>query len=142
MTKHPSQREVDAILADFAPDALQTDSADLGSLRLPAGLVLLPVLRADATAAPRGPLPRRLLFEGPYSGSGETTDWSQAAELAARAELVLAGGLRETNVAAAVRHVRPFGVDVSSGVEERPGIKSSARIDAFTRAARAAFREI
>jgi phosphoribosylanthranilate isomerase len=83
-------------------------------------------------------LPTRLLFEGPVSGTGETTDWSAAAELAARTQLILAGGLKPANVAAAISIARPFGVDVSSGVEARPGVKDPQKIYDFVRNARAA----
>jgi phosphoribosylanthranilate isomerase len=58
--------------------------------------------------------------------------------LARQAELVLAGGLDARNVGEAIRAVRPFGVDVSSGVESAPGVKSPARIRDFVQAARAA----
>ena len=54
-------------------------------------------------------------------------------------ELVLAGGLSAGNVAEAIDSVRPFGIDVSSGVEERPGVKSRTKILQFVEAARAAF---
>ncbi len=83
-------------------------------------------------------LPQRILFEGPVSGSGQTTDWNEAAALARRAQVILAGGLNCDNVAAAIRHVKPFGVDVSSGVEQSPGIKSPQKIEQFVAAARAA----
>jgi phosphoribosylanthranilate isomerase len=53
--------------------------------------------------------------------------------------LILAGGLSPGNVAEAIAEVRPFGVDVSSGVEEAPGRKSPALIASFVKAARAAF---
>jgi phosphoribosylanthranilate isomerase len=143
VTKHPSQAEIDDVLARFAPDALQADLNDFDSLRLPAALARLPVLRSGTNRGEwQDPLPARLLFEGPVSGAGEPGDWRQARALAGRCELVLAGGLRAENVAAAIRQVRPFGVDVSSGVEARPGMKSSARIEAFATAARAAFREM
>lgn len=140
VTRHPSQAEIDRALAELAPDALQSDAQDFERLVLPRELIRLPVLRAGG-AVPE-PLPARLLFEGARSGSGELSDWTAACALARRVELVLAGGLRASNVAQAIRAVRPFGVDVSSGVEERPGLKSSARIAAFAAAARAAFREI
>jgi phosphoribosylanthranilate isomerase len=83
-------------------------------------------------------LARRVLFEGPLSGSGQTTDWTQAAELALRTQVILAGGLNPANVAEAWRRVRPFGVDVSSGVESAPGLKSPQKIAEFVAAARAA----
>jgi phosphoribosylanthranilate isomerase len=68
-------------------------------------------------------------------------DWQQAAALAKRTRLVLAGGLNPANVAEAIRIVRPYGVDVSSGVESRPGEKSPELIRQFISAARAAFKE-
>jgi phosphoribosylanthranilate isomerase len=79
------------------------------------------------------------MFEGPASGLGITCDWTRAQQLARRAELVLAGGLNENNVAAAIEAVRPFGVDVSSGVEIERGIKSPEKIARFVQTARAAF---
>jgi phosphoribosylanthranilate isomerase len=83
-------------------------------------------------------LPRRLLFEGARSGAGEVVDWSQAAALARRAEVILGGGLTPANVAAAVRAVRPWGVDVSSGVESAPGVKDPDKVRRFVLAAREA----
>jgi phosphoribosylanthranilate isomerase len=80
----------------------------------------------------------RLLFEGPISGTGIPADWQAARELATRAELVLAGGLTPDNVAAAITKVNPYGVDVSTGVEQSPGIKSPDKIASFVRSARAA----
>jgi phosphoribosylanthranilate isomerase len=61
-------------------------------------------------------------------GSGRTIDWDRAAAIAARRPIVLAGGLRPDNVGEAVRRVRPFGIDVSSGVEASPGKKDHSRI--------------
>ena len=83
-------------------------------------------------------LPRRILFEGPVSGTGVAGDWAAARRLARCTQLVLAGGLNSGNVAAAIGAVQPFGVDVSSGVEVRPGVKSPEQIVSFASAARAA----
>ena len=133
---HPSQAELDEVWSQFRPDVLQTDIDDLDRLQVPAGLQVTPVVRAgrELPAA----LPSRLLFEGPVSGAGETTDWSSAATLATRTQLILAGGLKPSNVADAIATARPFGVDVSSGVEARPGVKDPAKIHEFVRNARAA----
>jgi phosphoribosylanthranilate isomerase len=136
VTRHPSQHEIDEILGGFRPDVLQTDAADLPGLKLPRELELLPVLRRepDASAA----LPPRVLFEGGASGTGVTCDWTAAGRVARRSQLVLAGGLNPRNVAAAIAEVVPFGVDVSSGVESRPGVKSPSEIASFVLAARGA----
>lgn len=136
VSRHPTQAALDEIVSVFAPDVLQADLSDLESLQLPAGLELLPVVRAGVAARLR--LPPRVLFEGPVSGSGMRTDWGAAGRLARDTQLVLAGGLNAANVAAAIAAVQPFGVDVSSGVEERPGMKSPVAIANFVAAARAA----
>jgi phosphoribosylanthranilate isomerase len=136
VTRHPAPALVAEILAVFAPDVLQTDAADIAALQLPGALELLPVVRAGEAAPAQ--LPGRILFEGPASGSGVPSDWQAARALAARTQLVLAGGLTRDNVAAAIRTAKPFGVDVSSGVEERPGVKSPGAIREFVAAVRAA----
>lgn len=64
-------------------------------------------------------------------GTGRTVDWSRAAAVSRRRPVVLAGGLRPENVLAAINAVHPFGIDVSSGVEERPGVKDRSRIRAL-----------
>ncbi len=134
VTRHPTQQDIDDIVSIFQPDVLQTDVADLSNLRLPALLELLPVFRGDGSAS--NTLPPRLLFEGAASGAGIPCDWSAARAVARRTQLVLAGGLNPTNVAAAIAAVQPFGVDVSTGVEARPGVKSPVEIANFVRAAR------
>jgi phosphoribosylanthranilate isomerase len=135
VTRHPTQHALDEIIDVFKPDLLQTDAEDLSALRIPPQLQLLPVFRrwqGDAY-----PLPDRLLFEGLASGTGMPCDWVGARHIARKSQLILAGGLDATNVATAIAEVHPFGVDVSSGVEARPGIKSQAEIARFVSAARA-----
>ncbi len=67
-----------------------------------------------------------------HGGGGAVFDWSQVPARCDR-PLILAGGLTPDNVAGAIEQLRPFAVDVSSGVEERKGIKSEAKIQAFMR---------
>jgi phosphoribosylanthranilate isomerase len=140
VTRHPKQALLDEIVRDFKPDGWQTDISDLSVLRVPRQLPILPVLRSGSPALESPP--RRFLFEGPVSGQGVSADWAEAARLAAAAQLILAGGLAADNVATAIEAVRPFGVDVSSGVEAQPGRKSPALIAAFVAAARRAHAQL
>ncbi|MBK9604872.1 MAG: phosphoribosylanthranilate isomerase [Anaerolineales bacterium] len=71
--------------------------------------------------------------KGVYGGSGVTADWSAAAELAKKYPLLLAGGLTPENVADAVRQVKPWGVDVASGVESAAGEKDASKMKAFVK---------
>ena len=136
---HPTQSQLDEVWSGFRPDLLQTDAEDLATLRVPTGLAVMPVVRGGVGLKPDlQPKHNRILFEGPVSGVGSTSDWRSAAQLARTTQLVLAGGLNATNVADAIAAVRPFGVDVSSGVEASPGVKDPTRIHEFVRRARAA----
>ncbi|HEX5839200.1 MAG TPA: phosphoribosylanthranilate isomerase [Anaerolineales bacterium] len=74
--------------------------------------------------------------KGEYGGTGVTADWEGAAELAMNYPFLLAGGLTPENVAEAVQKVRPWGVDVASGVEYAPGEKDANRMKAFVREVR------
>ncbi len=71
-----------------------------------------------------------------YGGTGLSFDWQLATEAAGRRPLILAGGLNPGNVIDAVRQVRPYAVDVSSGVEERPGKKNHQKVTEFISRAR------
>ncbi len=70
--------------------------------------------------------------KGELGGTGKTFDWELARDLAASRHVILSGGLRPENVAEAIRQVRPYGVDTSSGVEgDIPGRKDFGRVRAF-----------
>lgn len=106
----------------------------------PLGPRVLPVL-ADAADLPEKVMAlgaERLLVDGPRFGSGTSADWSRVAEVARERAVILAGGLDPDNVRTAIERVRPMGVDVSSGIESRRGIKSPDRMHAFVQAARSA----
>jgi len=66
-----------------------------------------------------------------FGGSGRTFDWALAREAALRAHILLAGGLTPENVGGAIRSVRPWAVDVASGVERSPGIKDPDKLARF-----------
>jgi phosphoribosylanthranilate isomerase len=143
---HPSNEEWQAVLRDFAPDVLQTDAADFDSLDVPASVECWPVYREGNRVTDTFRVDPKVsvtyLYEGARSGSGETVDWSRAAELARDGNMILAGGLSVMNVAQAISIVRPFGVDVSSAVESAPGEKDSQLIREFISAAKAAEKNL
>ena len=136
VAQHPLQMKVDEICRVLKPDYFQTDVEDLRELKIPAHIKVLPVVRFGRKTP--HPLPARMLFEGPVSGAGEVADWGRATELARQTEVILAGGLTADNVELAISAVRPFGVDVSTGVEEAPGVKSPRKIAEFVERVRAA----
>jgi len=75
-------------------------------------------------------------------GTGEAVDWTMAAALAKRRRLVLAGGLTPENVGQAIAVVHPYGVDVSSGVEDGPGVKNAKKVSLFLSCARQAAADL
>jgi phosphoribosylanthranilate isomerase len=64
-------------------------------------------------------------------GTGKTANWDAARDIAARRRTILAGGLNAANIKLAIRSVRPYGIDVSSGVESSPGLKDPSRLRSF-----------
>ena len=136
--RHPSAGDWAQVRDVFEPDWLQTDAEDFATL----GRVdcePLPVYRHAGPSV--GRMPDRILFEGAQSGHGERADWPGAARVAARTCVILAGGLDCENVAGAIETVRPWGVDVSSGVERSRGVKDPRKIREFIARVRAAERE-
>lgn len=105
---------------------------------------LVPVIKAVSysptlSAAGLADLPAdAILVDGLRPGSGEAFDWQQAGRLRDLPRLILAGGLHPGNVAAGVSALRPYGVDVSSGVERRPGMKDPELVASFVATARSA----
>jgi phosphoribosylanthranilate isomerase len=127
---HPSRDRYTEVIETFAPDWIQTDAEDFDSLPAAGPARPLPVFREDGTDG-LTEFPPRLLFEGRVSGSGKTADWQEARRIAGHTELILAGGLDADNIADAIAAVRPFGVDVSSGVEYERGRKDPGKIREF-----------
>lgn len=138
--RHPADDEWQRVLEHFRPDVLQTDVEDFAALDVPGSIERWPVYREGGPATPSAGA--TYLYEGAVSGSGRTVDWSRAEAAARGGSMILAGGLDPDNVGTAIRAVRPWGVDVSSGVESAPGEKSAALIHAFLKAARAAEKDL
>ncbi len=126
-------------LLQFHGDETEPECARFGrpylrAVRMSEGVDLLNCAAAFASAL-------ALLADAPasrYGGSGKAFDWSRLPPPAVRRKpLVLAGGLNADNVGAAIVAVRPYAVDVASGVEERPGVKSAEKLKRFFAAVRA-----
>lgn len=132
VTRHPTSALIEQIFAVLDPELLQIDLQDVPLVPRNFAGRLLPVVREAAATTGVS----RLLYEGAESGTGRTADWTRAERLARDHEVVLAGGLNIDNVAEAIRRVRPFGVDVSSGIEVSAGKKCPHKIAAFVRAVR------
>lgn len=152
-------QEARAVFAAVPPGVLRvvvshTDSAEGLAACLAAGpdaLQLSQPLAVSPSAgvavirmvAPGEPVPAdcdMIIVDGSH-GRGRPFDpvHARAVVAASRVPVLLAGGLSPENVAAAVRDVRPFGVDVASGVEASPGVKDREKVGAFVRAARCAY---
>ncbi|MBV6450356.1 MAG: N-(5'-phosphoribosyl)anthranilate isomerase [Anaerolineales bacterium] len=135
---------------DEIKDIMKTCSLDLAQLHGDETVEILKQLDGKAFKAfrgipqsvdgfARGNAPALLIdasVKGMYGGSGVTADWDGAAELAKKYPLLLAGGLTPENVAAAVRRVKPWGVDVASGVESAPSRKDAGKMVEFVKKVR------
>lgn len=142
--------EVDAIIKAVQPDLLQFHGNEPDAVCAGFGL---PFLKAIAMAGRTGdavgglvtgwPSARAVLFDGhgvgEAGGGGRTFDWNLVAQRCSK-PFLLAGGLHPGNVADAIATARPWGVDVSSGIESAPGIKDATRMLDFVRAVRSTDR--
>ena len=79
---------------------------------------------------------------GQYGGTGKRADWTVARRAAKSHRIILAGGLTPENVGEAIRFVRPYAVDVASGVEARPGKKDRGKLREFFAEVESANREL
>ena len=113
----------------------------------PNGTAPVPLLRAvwlgagdDDEIEPAVPLPAPVLLDAhdpvQHGGTGRTVDWARARRVARARIVVLAGGLTPDNVGLAIGTVRPYAVDVASGIEARPGVKDHALMHRFVDAVR------
>jgi phosphoribosylanthranilate isomerase len=132
---NPVPQELAEVLRDFGPDVVQCEPEGFGREAAGARTGFLAVLHdgpdvlAQARALPRD---AAVLLEAPgHGGRGVSADWGRAATVARERTLVLAGGLTPENVGDAIRAVRPYAVDVSSGVESSAGVKDPVRIARF-----------
>jgi phosphoribosylanthranilate isomerase len=141
-----SPDEVAATIAEAGLDAAQLhgDEDALAYTRVPARLIksVAPASLDDVSRALRLPAHVTVLVDAVdrerHGGTGRRASWPLAAAIARERPILLAGGLTADSVAEAIAVVRPWGLDVSSGVEDAPGIKSEPRIAALCAAVRAA----
>jgi len=137
--RYPVAEEVTSVVSQCAPDLVQAEPTTAVNEAVPASTRLLPVFHEgedvfdDVRSYSRhGKNNSGVLLEASgRGGRGITPDWDFAAKIARVFPLVLAGGLTPENVEDAICHVRPFAVDVSSGVESSPGSKDPERIRDF-----------
>ncbi len=138
-----------ALVAEAELDCLQlhgNESPELLASFLPHAYKAVPIASAADVAHARTYPGEHLLVdakvEGELGGTGTSFDWSLIAELARERQLTLAGGLNPDNVGDAVRQVRPYCVDVASGVESAPGKKDLGKIRDFINRARHGARAV
>jgi len=142
LLQNPNSDEVWETIDAMQPHLLQFHGEETAQFCASFGM---PYLKAVAMRGPQRPLAEvaadyadaaALLLDGhaagELGGQGKTFDWADIAA-GVKIPLILAGGLNPENVATAVRTARPYAVDVSSGIESKPGIKDSGKMEAFVR---------
>lgn len=137
--------EVGMIASTLRPDCLQFHGSEEDGFCASFGL---PYFKAIAMGDGADPLPAMARFPGAHGfvldghgageagGSGQRFDWTRMPREVSR-PILLAGGLSAQDVSLALRTARPWGVDVSSGIEQAPGLKDAAKMRAFVAAVRA-----
>jgi phosphoribosylanthranilate isomerase len=135
----PNERLLLEIWHALKPDCLQVMADAMPKGELADRLPLLPAFpdgpdlhrQVDAYLARKKSAETQVLADSAAPGTGVLTDWNRVAGLRSRCRLILAGGLTPRNVAEAIRQVKPWGVDLCSGVESSPGVKDPSLIEMF-----------
>ena len=141
----PDRATLLSIWESLRPDCLQIMADAMPEDDLSQRLPLLPAFpdgpelhrQVDDYLAIKGDPKTQVLADSAHPGTGVMTDWERVAALRSRCRLILAGGLKPSNVAEAIAHVQPWGVDLCSGVEAAPGVKDPELIEAFMDAVKA-----
>ena len=135
--QHATQNSLDSILDSFKPTYIQTDANDFLSLDLPSNIKKIRVYREqenfDLSSIDDESL---ALLEGPISGSGQMVNKEFLKKACKRKRLLIAGGLSPENIQSILKEVKPYGVDVSSGIESSRGNKSKEKIIQFNKIVR------
>ncbi len=141
----PTEEQVRQAIAETAIDTLQFHGTETPEFCRRFGLKTLKAFRVRDAESLRDAEPftsEAWLLDsyvaGQHGGTGARFNWDLATEAARRHSVILAGGLTPENAAEAVRKVRPYGLDVSSGVESAPGRKDASKVRAFIAAAKSA----
>jgi len=144
LLRNPDSEEVRETIEALRPELLQFHGEETPQFCAAFGLPYLKVVAMRGLQQPLADIARdyagaaALLLDGhapgELGGQGKVFDWAGIADL--DKPLILAGGLNSDNVATAIRLAHPFAVDVSSGIESKPGIKDSGKMEAFVQQVR------
>jgi phosphoribosylanthranilate isomerase len=141
----PTEAEVEEVARRVGLDAVQLHGSEAPGFRSPVPLIKALKVREGRVPDGEG-WPDPLLLDSwsvdQQGGTGQPWPWKAARTLAARRRVIVAGGLRPDTVAEVVHRLRPWGVDVSSGVESAPGVKDPELVFGFVQAVRDADREL